>query len=66
MNRYVRFLGRHDLAICGAALVLFVLALLAATRLRLRTDFRELLPLQDPELKALQQIGDRIGPARRW
>ena len=62
MNRYVRFLGRHDLAICGAALVLFVLALLAATRLRLRTDFRELLPLQDPELKALQQIGDRIGP----
>jgi len=62
MNRYVRFLGRHDLAICGAALVLFVLALATATRLRLRTDFRELLPLQDPELKALQRIGDRIGP----
>ena len=62
MNRYVRFLARHDLAICGAALVLFVLALLAATRLHLRTDFRELLPLQDPELKALQRIGDRIGP----
>ncbi len=62
MNRYVRFLGRHDLAICGAALVLFVLALLTATRLHLRTDFRELLPLQDPELKTLQRIGDRIGP----
>ena len=53
-------MSRH--AICGAALVLFVLALLAATRLQLRTDFRELLPLQDPELKALQRIGDRIGP----
>ncbi len=62
MNRYVRFLGKHDLAICGAALLLFVLALLTATRLHLRTDFRELLPLQDPELKALQRIGDRIGP----
>ncbi len=62
MNRYVRFLARHDLAICGGALVLFVLALLTATRLHLRTDFRELLPLQDPELKALQRIGDRIGP----
>ena len=61
MNRYVRFLGRHDLAICGAALALFVVALLTATRLHLRTDFRELLPLQDPELKALQRIGDRIG-----
>jgi uncharacterized protein len=62
MRRYVRFLARHDLAICGAALLLFALALLTATHLQLRTDFRELLPLQDPELEALQRIGDRIGP----
>jgi uncharacterized protein len=62
MKRYLRFLGQHDLAICGAALVLFVLALWTATRLQLRTDFRELLPQQDPELKLLQQIGDRVGP----
>jgi predicted RND superfamily exporter protein len=62
MNRYVRFLSRYDLAICGAALVLFVLALLTAGRLRLRSDFRELLPQEDPELKLLQQIGDRVGP----
>jgi hypothetical protein len=45
MSRYVRFLGRHDLALCGAALMLFVLALLTSSHLQLRTDFRELLPL---------------------
>jgi hypothetical protein len=61
MNHYVRFLSRHALAICAAALVLFAVALLTATRLHLRSDFRELLPQEDPELKALQQIGDRIG-----
>jgi uncharacterized protein len=62
MNRYVRALSRYDLAICAAALVLFVLALLTAGRLQLRSDFRELLPLEDPELKLLQQIGERVGP----
>jgi predicted RND superfamily exporter protein len=61
MIRYVRALGRYDLAICVAALVLFVAALGAASRLRLRSDFRELLPQDDPELKVLQQIGDRVG-----
>ena len=66
MSRYVRFLSRHDLAICAAALLLFVGALLTATRLHLRSDFRELLPQADPELKLLQQIGDRWGAARRW
>ena len=44
------------------ALVLFVVALLTAGRLRLRSDFRELLAAGGPQLKALQQIGDRIGP----
>jgi uncharacterized protein len=61
MNRYVRALSRHDLAICVGALALFVVALLVAGRLRLRSDFRELLPQDDPELKALQKIGDRLG-----
>ncbi|HEY6476505.1 MAG TPA: MMPL family transporter, partial [Polyangia bacterium] len=61
MNRYIRVLSRYDLAICLGALVLFVVALATAARLRLRSDFRELLPQNDPELKLLQQIGDRIG-----
>ena len=61
MNRYVRALSRHDLAICVGALALFVVALLTAGRLHLRSDFRELLPQDDPELKALQKIGDRLG-----
>jgi uncharacterized protein len=61
MNRYIRALGRHDLTICAAALALFVAALFTAARLRLRSDFRELLPQDDPELKVLQQIGDRVG-----
>jgi hypothetical protein len=49
-NRYGRFLAGNDLGICGAALSLFVLALLTATRLKLRADFRELVPLQDVRL----------------
>ncbi|HLK92054.1 MAG TPA: MMPL family transporter [Polyangia bacterium] len=61
MSGYVKFLSRHALAICVAALVLFVAALFTATRLHLRSDFRELLPQEDPELKELQQIGDRLG-----
>ena len=36
-------------------------ALALAGRLRLRSDFRELLPQDDPELKALKKIGDRVG-----
>ncbi len=44
----------------GAAL-LFGLAVLGAKRLALRSDFKELLPRNDPELTRLQEIGDRIG-----
>src|SRR5690242_15331378 len=61
MNRYVRALSRHDLAICLGALAAFVAALVVAARLHLRSDFRELLPQDDPELKDLQKIGDRVG-----
>jgi predicted RND superfamily exporter protein len=60
-RRYVDFLARHDLAIAAGAFVLFVLSLLAASRLELRSDFAELLPHDDPEVGRLQQIGDRIG-----
>ncbi|HVV52404.1 MAG TPA: MMPL family transporter [Polyangia bacterium] len=61
MSRYLRFLSRHDAAVCAAALALFVAALLLAGRLRLRSDFRELLPEKDPELAALRRIDERLG-----
>ncbi|HEY4392982.1 MAG TPA: MMPL family transporter, partial [Polyangia bacterium] len=57
----MRALRRYDLAICVGALALFVVALLTAGHLRLHSDFRELLPQDDPELKDLQRIGDRLG-----
>ncbi len=59
--RYVHFLSRRSTAIVVGALVLFVLALWAASKLQLHSDFTELLPQDDPELKLLQDIGDRVG-----
>ena len=41
---YVGFLARHDLWISLGAFVLFILAVIAASRLELRSDFTELLP----------------------
>ena len=61
VRRYVAFLARRSVPIVIAAVVLFALSLLAAKRLQLRSDFTELLPQDDPELKQLQQIADRIG-----
>jgi uncharacterized protein len=61
VERHVSFLSRHASAISLAALVLFVLSVLAARRLQLRSDFTELLPQDDPELKELRQIGARVG-----
>jgi uncharacterized protein len=61
VKRYVSFLSRHAPAIALGALMLLVLSVLAARRLQLRSDFTELLPQDDPELKELRQIGDRVG-----
>ncbi len=61
VERYVAFLSRHALGIVLGAGVLFVLSLVAASRLQLRSDFTELLPQNDPELEQLRQLGDRIG-----
>jgi predicted RND superfamily exporter protein len=61
VRRYVRWLSRRALPLLVASALLFVVALLAARRLALRSDFTELLPRDDPELVRLQQIGDRIG-----
>ena len=63
LARYVAFLGRHDLLIAAGVLVLFVASVATATRLKLRSDFTELLPQNDPELVQLREIGDRIGAA---
>jgi uncharacterized protein len=59
--RYVGFLTRHDSVISFVALVLFVVSIAMATKLKLRSDFTELLPQDDPELTHLRNIGERIG-----
>jgi predicted RND superfamily exporter protein len=61
VERYVGALTRHDSAIVFLAFVLFVVSALTATRLKLRSDFTELLPQDDPELTHLRTIGDRMG-----
>jgi uncharacterized protein len=59
--QYVRFVSKNATAIVVAASLLFLLSLWAASKLHLHSDFTELLPQEDPELKLLQQIGDRVG-----
>jgi predicted RND superfamily exporter protein len=59
--RYVTFLARNDLTIALCAFVLFLASAAMAARLKLRSDFTELLPQDDPELTQLRNIGDRIG-----
>jgi uncharacterized protein len=61
VQRYVLFLSKHAFAIAVAALALFVLSIGAARSLQLRSDFTELLPQDDPELKELHRIGERVG-----
>ena len=61
LSRYVAFLARHDFAIAACAFLLFVAALGMASRLKLRSDFTELLPQEDPELVQLKNVGERIG-----
>jgi len=61
VERYVLFLSKYAFAIAVAALVLFVLSIGAARSLQLRSDFTELLPQDDPELKELHRIGERVG-----
>jgi predicted RND superfamily exporter protein len=60
-TNYVALLVRHDLAIAAWAFVLFLAAVVTASRLKLRSDFTELLPQDDPELVQLRNVGDRIG-----
>jgi predicted RND superfamily exporter protein len=61
LARYVGFLARRSLAISVGALVLFVLGVVTASRLQLRSDFTELLPENDPEVARLKDLGDKIG-----
>jgi hypothetical protein len=61
IEQYVHFLSKNAFLIACGALVLFVLSLLAARRLQLRSDFTELLPQDDPELTELREIGIRVG-----
>ena len=61
VQRYVLFLSKHAFVIAVAALALFVLSIGAARSLQLRSDFTELLPQDDPELKELHRIGERVG-----
>jgi uncharacterized protein len=61
VGRYVAFLSRNSIVIVLGALVLFVLSIVAAHRLQLRSDFTELLPQDDPEIKEIKQLAERIG-----
>ncbi len=61
LRAYVEFLGRNDLRIAVAALVLFALGIGVAAHLELRSDFTELLPHDDPEVAQLADIERKMG-----
>ena len=63
VRRYVAFLSRRAGLIVLGAFVLFILSALAAARLELHSDFTELLPQDDLELRELRQIADKVGGA---
>jgi predicted exporter len=61
VGRYVAFLSRNSTIVVLGAFVLFVLSIVAAHRLQLRSDFTELLPQDDPEIKEIKRLAERIG-----
>ncbi len=60
-QRYVAFLSRNSIVVVLGAFVLLVLSIGAARRLQLRSDFTELLPQDDPEIKEIKRLAERIG-----
>jgi predicted exporter len=61
VGRYVAFLSRNSTAVVLGAFVLFVLSIVAAHRLQLRSDFTELLPQDDPEIREIKRLAESIG-----
>jgi predicted RND superfamily exporter protein len=59
--RWVALLRRRALFVCGLAFAIFLAGLGAASRLSLRADLAELLPHDDPSLRELHDVVDRVG-----
>jgi uncharacterized protein len=59
--RYCRFIARHAGLVLGLGALLFVGAVLLASRLELRTSFSELLPSNDPGVVTMNRTSQRIG-----
>jgi predicted RND superfamily exporter protein len=60
-KRWVAFSIRRPWAILGVALILTVLALFFASRLKVRGDFAALLPKHYPSVKGFETITQRVG-----
>lgn len=60
-ERYMDFVIRRYWLVLAIALVLTVLAAISASRFKLKTDFSELLPQDEPSVKDLDRAKKRMG-----
>ena len=60
MDASASFVVRHKKIIPLIALVLIVLSIFAAGRIRIKTEFKDLLPKDNPKIESYQEVNDRF------
>lgn len=60
MDAMASFVVRHKKIIPLVALVLIVLSIFAAGRIRIKTEFKDLLPKDNPKIESYQEVNDRF------
>ncbi len=60
MDRTVDFIFRWRKIIPAAALILIVLSVFAAARIQVKTEFKDLLPENNPKIESFHEVNDRF------
>ncbi len=60
MGALASFVIRYHKVIPGIALVLFVLSIIAAGTIEVKTQMKDLLPEDNPQVKAFEEVNDRF------
>ncbi len=60
MDATAHFVVRHKKLIPLIALILVVLSIFAAGRIRIKTEFKDLLPNDNPKIESYQEVNDRF------
>ena len=60
-NSYIKYLYKNPIKVLSVFLLITVLSLFFASKLKLITDFYELLPENTPSVKVIKKYMDRVG-----